>query len=61
MDKDVMLVGHLPHLARLAALLLTGDMAKNVINFKMAGLVCLGRRTGGPWALEWMIIPELIP
>jgi phosphohistidine phosphatase SixA len=60
MDKDVMLVGHLPHLARLGALLLTGDMAKNVINFKMAGLVCLGRRADGSWALEWMI-SALIP
>jgi len=60
MTEDVMLVGHLPHLARLAALLLCGDKEKSVINFKMAGMVCLRRSEGGPWAVEWMAIPELI-
>jgi len=61
MDEDIMLVGHLPHLARLAALLLTGDKEKNVVNFKMGGMVCLRRLEGGQWAVEWMIIPEIIP
>ena len=56
-----MLVGHLPHLASLAALLLTGYKAQNVINFKMGGLVCLKRLEGSQWGVEWMIIPEIIP
>lgn len=61
MDEDMVLVGHLPHLARLAALLLTGNKEKTVVNFKMGGMVCLRRLEGGPWAVEWMIIPEIIP
>ncbi len=60
MDEDIVLVGHLPHLARLAALLITGDQEKSVINFKMGGMVCLRRMAAGPWAVEWMIIPEII-
>jgi phosphohistidine phosphatase len=60
MTEDLALVGHLPHLARLAALLTCGDQEKNVINFKMGGMVCLRRLEAGPWAVEWMLIPELI-
>lgn len=31
LEEDVMLVGHLPHLSKLASLILTGDAEKNVI------------------------------
>ncbi len=58
-DEDLMLVGHLPHLAKLAARLLVGDEQKKVINFHMAGVACL-RREAGQWAVDWLIIPELI-
>ena len=60
MTEDLALVGHLPHLARLAALLTCGDQDKNVINFQMGGMVCLRRLEAGPWAVEWMLIPALI-
>jgi phosphohistidine phosphatase len=60
MAEDIVLVGHLPHLARLAAQLLTGDKENSVIHFKMGGMVCLRRVEGGQWAVEWMIIPEMI-
>lgn len=59
-DEDTMLAGHLPHLGRLAALLLCGDKEKNVVDFKMGGIVCLKRFEDGRWSLEWMIIPEVI-
>jgi len=60
MDEDIMLVGHLPHLAKLAALLISGDQEKKVINFKMGGMVCLRRMEAGQWLVEWMLIPEII-
>ncbi len=59
MEEDVMLVGHLPHLARLAGLLLCGDREKTFVDFKMAGIVCLKRQDDGRWALEWMVVPEM--
>jgi phosphohistidine phosphatase len=60
MGEDIMLVGHLPHLAKLAALLIIGDKEKSVVNFKMAGVVCLRRNETRQWAVEWLIIPEII-
>ncbi|GAB4541006.1 MAG: phosphohistidine phosphatase SixA [Thermodesulfovibrionia bacterium] len=60
MDEDVMLVGHLPHLARLADLLLYGDTDKGIIDFRMGCMLCLKRFDDGHWAVEWMVIPEVI-
>jgi phosphohistidine phosphatase len=57
----MVLVGHLPHLARLAALLLCQDQEKSVINFRMGGVVCLSRSEAGQWGLEWILIPEVLP
>ncbi len=58
MRSDVMLVGHLPHLQRLAALLLCGDAEREVIRFRNAGVVCLERNESG-WSLCWQINPTL--
>jgi phosphohistidine phosphatase len=60
MTGDLALVGHLPHLGRLAALLVSGDPEKGIINFKMAGVVCLRRLAPGQWVVEWLIIPEVV-
>jgi phosphohistidine phosphatase len=60
MNEDLMLVGHLPHLARLAALILCGDEKKNIVDFKMGGIVCLKRFENANWSVEWMIIPEVV-
>ncbi len=60
LDKSVILVGHLPHLGRLASLLLCGDGERSVVSFKNAGVVCL-KRSEGVWSLSWIIIPEIIP
>lgn len=58
--EDIMLVGHMPHLGRLASLFLSGDKERNIVNFKMGGIVCLKRFEDGHWAVEWMIIPEVV-
>lgn len=56
----VMLVGHLPHLTRLASLLLVGDSGRGIIQFRNAGIVCLARGEGG-WSLHWALPPDLVP
>lgn len=58
--EDVLLVGHLPHLAGLASLLLCGDASRNIVDFKNAGIVCLKRSENGVWSIAWMIVPEMI-
>lgn len=55
---SLMLVGHLPHLGKLASLLLCSEKDRNVIAFKMGGIVCLKRDNTGSWSLQWMITPE---
>ncbi len=59
MNEDLMLVGHLPYMAKLAGLLLCGDKEKMPIDFKMGGIACLRRFDDGRWAVEWMIVPEM--
>ena len=60
MTDDIILVGHLPHLDKLASLLLCGNADKNVVSFKMAGIVCLKRNDIGEWSLQWMLTPEIV-
>jgi len=60
MDEDILLVGHLPHLARLAAILMSGDKERSVVNFQMGGVVRLRRMEAGQWAVDWMVVPEII-
>ena len=57
-ERPVMLVGHLPHLSKLAATLITGDTEKEVVRFRMAGIVCLGLSDAG-WAVNWILTPEI--
>ena len=59
--NPIMLVGHLPHLGRLASILLIGDKEKNIVAFKMGGIVCLKRDDEGKWTLQWMITPDIVP
>ena len=55
----IMLVGHLPFLARLAGLLLAGSAEASPVSFTNGGIVCLERGDQG-WALAWAVPPELV-
>jgi phosphohistidine phosphatase len=59
--KDVILVGHLPHLQKLAALLLFQDENKTTIKFQNSGILCLERDDSSAWSLEWMVVPQVLP
>ncbi len=59
--KDVMMVGHLPFLERLASLLLAGDESSQIVAFKPGTVACLKREdTGEKWSLAWIKLPELV-
>lgn len=58
--NDIMLVGHLPHLARLAGVLLCGNEDQEIIAFRNAGIVCLEGDADSGWKLLWMITPSII-
>ena len=57
-NKGIMLVGNLPHLQRLAGLLLAGDSERQVVRFRNGGVLCLEKGEGG-WSLLWQINPTL--
>ncbi len=59
-NSNVMIVGHLPFLGRLAALLLTGNSDNEVVAFQLGCVVSLNRDDAGRWKLEWMIVPKLL-
>jgi phosphohistidine phosphatase len=56
--SSVMLVGHLPHMNRLAALLARGDAERDEINFMPAMMACY-RREGSLWTLIWTLTPRV--
>jgi phosphohistidine phosphatase len=56
----LMLVGHLPHLARLASLLLTGNSNRQVVRFPNAAVACL-EKVEDAWVLLWFLTPDLVP
>ena len=64
--RSRLLVGHNPHLAELAALLLGLPDGGEGIRFRKAGLMALERRSKpdrarpfGAWSLLWMVPPDL--
>ena len=59
-QRDVMIVGHLPFLNKLASLLLAGNESADTVAFKNAGIVCLRRSEDNQWQIDWVITPEIL-
>jgi phosphohistidine phosphatase len=57
---DIMIVGHLPFLNKLASLLLTGCESADTVAFKNAGIVALSSDEGNKWQINWMVTPEIL-
>lgn len=60
MDKDVMIVGHLPFVNRLVSLLAAGSDSADIAAYQPGGIVCLARGESGPWQIQWMAVPDLM-
>ncbi len=59
-SADLMLVGHLPFMERLAALLVSGSPDKPVIKFQNSGIVCLDQEPASVnWVVRWAMVPNL--
>jgi phosphohistidine phosphatase len=59
-DRDVMLVSHLPFMAKLASRLVAGHEDAGVVAFQPGTVVCLERGEQQHWTIAWMIRPELV-
>ena len=58
LNKDLMIVGHLPFLQKLASLLLSGSETNQFISYNNSGAVCLEHTD--TWKIAWMVTPELM-
>lgn len=56
--EPLMLVGHLPHLSRLASSLLFGDPEREILSFEASAIACLAMTRAG-FRLLWILTPEL--
>ena len=58
-EGDLMLVGHMPFLQKLADKLITGDEGAHTVDFRNSGVVCLNR-CDGDWSVTWIMLPDLL-
>jgi phosphohistidine phosphatase len=58
LNKNLMIIGHLPFLQKLASLLLSGSETNQFVTFKNSGLVCLEYKD--TWKIAWIVIPVLM-
>jgi phosphohistidine phosphatase len=58
-QSSLMLVGHLPHLGRLASLLVTGKPDLKTVDFAAASILCLSKQNGG-WKISWILDPASV-
>lgn len=56
-DDDLMVVGHLPYLGKLASALLSNNEDADIVAFQQGGCVAL-ENENGKWRVKWMMVPE---
>jgi phosphohistidine phosphatase len=60
LNEDVMIVGHLPHLSKLASRLLIDNESEEILTIPDGGALCLERNENTDWRLLWFIHPDII-
>jgi len=58
LNKNLMIIGHMPFLQKLASLLLSGSETNQLISFKNSGVICL--EYTDTWKIAWMVTPFLL-
>ena len=58
--EDSLIAGHMPHLGRLASLLIAGRPSASAFDFEPAATACLERGGPGAWSLLWFAGPSLL-
>ena len=59
-EGDLMIVGHLPFMNKLASALTAGSEEADAVAFRNSGVVCLERGDDGKWRMLWTVLPELL-
>ena len=59
-NRDTLIVGHLPFMAKLVSHLLIEDENTPITAFQPGCIVCLEHVNDSHWQINWMIRPELL-
>lgn len=59
-DRDTLVVGHLPFLAKLVSHLLIDDDEPVLVSYQPGSMICLELDEQDQWHLNWMLRPELL-
>ena len=59
-DKNTLVVGHLPFMAKLVSHLVIEDENRLIAAYQPGSVVCLELNSEGHWQIGWMIRPELL-
>jgi len=59
-DRDTLIVGHLPFMAKLVSHLVIDNEDQLIVAFQPGSIVCLEHMNGAEWQINWMIRPELL-
>lgn len=59
-EDNVFIVGHLPFLGKLAALLVVGNEEANLLSFQPGTAAYLERADDGSWSVAWLVRPEVL-
>jgi phosphohistidine phosphatase len=60
-NRDVLVAGHLPFMARLTSYLVIGDADRPTVAYRPGTVVRLERAEGEAWRIAWMLRPEVVP
>ena len=58
--EDLMIVGHLPFLEKLASVLVCGEGGAKAVLFRYSAILCLERKELGSWAVNWLLKSEMV-
>ncbi len=58
--EDVLVVGHLPFMAKLVSLLVSGSPDADIVAYTPGSIVCLESADCKHWQIQWMVRPELV-
>lgn len=61
LDADILVVGHLPFMARLVSQLILENQDQPIVAYQPGTIVCLEQVEDARWRLGWMLRPELLP
>ncbi|MCD6039684.1 MAG: Phosphohistidine phosphatase SixA [Gammaproteobacteria bacterium] len=57
---DILLVGHMPFMAKLVAQLINKNEGQDIVHFHKGTIMCLESKGYQEWVIQWVIHPGLI-